>query len=254
VAVFVVALLTIFGLLAIVLAVPAYALRGRRGDWRGFTIWCGKGLLVATSLLIVGQFSRVRHEQPSGLVRSLQEGRLTIPAFLRAERATAPATFDRRLVDAQGRALRELALDVSGLALSGITENDRWIRAHMTYRIAPSAENGDVGLNGHLILYYHPAGMAALGAVCSDERTSCARLEGLLANSEQSLRLRLGAADLDGVLPESEQCSVEAVQLPDIDQGQTVRVCPYDPGVQLTLTRVDATATIAGLVAERIGR
>jgi hypothetical protein len=65
------------------------------------------------------------------------------------------------------------------------------------------------------------------------------------------LRARFAAPDLDGVLPESRQCTVETLDLPNSDEDSRVRACVYAPGIQLTLTRVDEETTIRSLIAER---
>jgi hypothetical protein len=73
----------------------------------------------------------------------------------------------------------------------------------------------------------------------------------VLSEAERNLRARLGAADLDRVLPKSAQCTTESVRLPDSDRQSLVRACVYAPGMQVSLTRFDAAATIESLVAER---
>jgi hypothetical protein len=124
------------------------------------------------------------------------------------------------------------------------------MRAHITYASTPDVEEKSVRTTGHIVIYYHPSGMAVLGAVCSADST-CQPLAGLLSAAEQALRGRLGSSDLEGVLPESKACSIEAVELPNTDHHSEVRVCAYGSDVQLTLTRLGAAATIESLVAER---
>ena len=102
-----------------------------------------------------------------------------------------------------------------------------------------------------IVLYYHRAGMAVITAACTTRPRDCAQIEPLLAAAERSLSARFAASDLDGVLPASRQCSVETLALPNSDTESRVRACVYAPGIQLTLTRVDADATIRSLIAER---
>jgi hypothetical protein len=240
-----------FGFFGVVLALPAYLLWGRRGDWRRFTVWCGKGLLVVTGLLLLSAAQRAMREAPgpNGRIRALQERRLAIPAFLRAERASSPVMFERRLVETLKSAFDPWDVDASDLILSNITENDRWIRAHLTLRTPPDAEKGDPALASHMVLYYHQAGLATLSGTCSpDVPGSCPRLDRVLASAEEALRPRLAASTLDDVLPEPE-CSTEELEVPGEQERAVVRLCSYAPEVQLTFTRSDAEATIGMLTA-----
>jgi hypothetical protein len=246
-------LLVIVGLAAVI-ALPAFLLRGRRGDWRGFTVWLGKGLLVLTSLVLVGQIRRAMNDSPPTLVESLKDGRLTIDRFLRAERAAAPGMFDQRFLMRHDSALRASLPGLSNVALAEVTDSDAWMRAHMTYAAAPDEQEKSARTTGHIVVYYHPAGMAVLGAVCSADDSDCPLLAGLLTAAEQALRGRLGSSDLEGVLPKSKTCSTEAVQLPNTERYSDVRICAYGSALQLTLTRLGSAATIESLVAERTAR
>jgi hypothetical protein len=60
--------------LAGILAVPAFLLRGIRGDWSGFTRWIGKGLLVLTGLLLAGNVRRAMSEPPRDLLPCRRHG------------------------------------------------------------------------------------------------------------------------------------------------------------------------------------
>lgn len=191
---------------------------------------------------------------PPTLVESLKAGRLTIDRFLRAERAAAPAMFDQRLLMRHDSALRASHPGLSNVALAEVTEADAWMRAHMTYGAASDVQEKSVRTTGHIVIYYHSAGMAVLGAVCSADDNACQPLAGLLTAAEQALRRRLGSSALDGVLPESEACSTEAIRLPNTDQYSDVRFCAYGSAIQLTLTRLGSAATIESLVAERAAR
>jgi hypothetical protein len=244
-------MLLVIAVLAAVVALPAFLLRGRRGDWRGFTVWVGKGLLILTSLLLVGHVRRAMSDSPPTLVESLQAGRLTIDRFLRAERAAAPALFDQRLLTRHENALRASLPGLSNVALAEVNEADAWMRAHMTYAAASAVQDKSARTTGHIVIYYHSAGMAVLGAVCSADANDCQPLADLLTAAERTLRGRLGSSDLVAVLPESEACSTEAVQLPNTGRYSDVRICAYGSGVQLTLTRLGSAATIESLVAER---
>ncbi len=246
-----VGMLVVTVVLAAVVALPAFLLRGRRGDWRGFTVWLGKGLLILTSLVLVGHVRRAMSDSPPTLVESLKAGRLSIERFLRAERAAAPAMFDRRFLMGHESALRASLPGLSNVALAEVTDSDAWMRAHLTYAALPEAQEKSVRTTGHIVIYYHPAGMAVLGAVCSAADNACKPLAGLLTAAEQALRARLDSSDLEGVLPESKACSTEAVQLRNTDHQSEVRVCAYGSDLQLTLTRLGSGATIESLVAER---
>jgi hypothetical protein len=240
--------------LAALVALPAFLLRGRRGDWQGFTIFVGKGLLVLTSLLFIGHVRRAMNDSPPTLLESLKAGRLTIDRFLRAERAAAPAMFDQRLLMKYESGLRVSLPGVSNVALAEVTDADAWMRAHMTYGAAPDGPKKSVRTTGHVVIYYHPAGMVVLGSVCSADDNICQPVAGLLTAAEQALRRRLTSSDLDGVLPESEACSTEATRLPNTDQYLDVRHCAYGSAIHLTLTRLGSAATIESLVAERTAR
>jgi hypothetical protein len=88
--------------------------------------------------------------------------------------------------------------------------------------------------------------------MCSpDVRGSCPRADRVFADAEGALKVRLSASDLEGVLPEPVECSTEDIQVPGGEERAVVRLCAYEPGVQLTLQRWDAAATIDALVAER---
>ena len=249
-----VGVLFVFVVFAAMVVLPAFLLRGRRGDWQGFTVWVGKGLLILTSLVLVGHVRRAMNDSPPALVESLKAGRLTIDRFLRAERAAAPAMFDQRLLMRHESALRASVPGLSNVALVEVTDSDAWIRAHMTYAAAPDVQEKSVRTTGHIVIYYHSAGMAALGAVCSADDSDCQPFASLLTTAEQALRGRLGSSDLVGVLPESEACSTEAAPLPNTDRYSDVHVCAYGSGIQLTLTRLGTAATIESLVAERTVR
>src|SRR5688500_13748946 len=93
----------VFGLLmfaiGVVLAASvALAFRGTRGDWKGFTIWCGKIWLALALLFVFARIGEVSQDQPSSLIAALAGRQITIDRFVRAERAAAPGLFDQRLL------------------------------------------------------------------------------------------------------------------------------------------------------------
>ena len=233
-------------------ALPGLLLRGLRGDWKGFTVWLGKGLLVLTGLTMVGHVRRAMHDEPSGLLGSLKSGRVTIDRFLRAERAGSPAVFDRTLLRRQERGLREGLTDakLSDVSLVGVTEGDGWMRAHMTYDSVIEESGTAINTKGHIVLYYHARGTAVVAGACF-AFVGCEVAEALLAKAEEALRRQLHAANLDGVLPQSEECSTDPVPVAKTTTEVQVLTCTYDPGVQLTLTRFDAPTTVESLIAER---
>jgi hypothetical protein len=243
----------VFGTLLVsaVLAVPAYLLRGRRGDWRGFTVWMGKGLLVLAGFAAVGVARRTVHDSTPPLLASLKTGEVSIHGFLRAERAAAPALFDQRLLTRHGQALKQFVPGISDVSLAGVTDNDDWVRAHITY--AATLEKSATSAKAHMVVYYHASGMAAIGAMCPPDE-DCQPLEGLLNTAEQGLRTHLRESGLHDVLPQSGACSIEAFQPAHSPRRTDVRACAYDSGIQLTLTRLGAADTIDALIAERTPR
>ena len=247
-------LLSIVAVLVALLALPAYVFRGRRGDWRGFTVWIGKGLLVLTGLLAVGLARDFLRERPSARIESLKSGDMTISAFMRAERAANPARFDAQILDVHERILKRSFPGLRNVALSGVIASNAWMRTHATFATAPGVPNDSVSTKGHLVIYYHPAGMAVLAAACSAEDEDCQPLGGLLTTADDALRTRLASSDVEGVLPDSGSCSTQAVPTPNRDRQTTVRVCAYPPVIQLTFGRIERTETIDSLVSMRTQR
>jgi hypothetical protein len=246
-------MLLTFAVGSLLAAVPALLFRGARGDWKGCVVWYGRGLIVLAILLPLGAARRGARERPSALLESLRSGQITIDRFVRAERAAAPGMFDQRILTNHERALRRSFPDgtFSHVRLAGVTDGAGWLRAHITYQGAFSVQGESVRTRGQLVIYYHPAGTAVVGAACTADDDRCDALESQLAAAEPALRARFGAADLDGVLPPAADCSVETIAVSNGEQASEVRACVYAPGLQLTLTRLDAAETIASLIAER---
>jgi hypothetical protein len=245
--------LLMFGVGLVLAAAVALVFRGFRGDWRGFTIWCGRIWLALAALFVASRVRDFPGERPSTLIAALGEGQITIDRFVRAERAAAPGLFDERLLRNNERALRESFPDgkFANVSVAEVTDGPDWMRVRMTYQGTFNVRGASVNSAAQIVLYYHRAGMAVITAACTTAPRDCAQIEPLLAAAETSLRARFAAPDLDGVLPESRQCSVQALDLPNSDEQSRVRACVYAPGIQLTLTRVDADATIRSLIAER---
>lgn len=211
------------------------------------------GLAVFAGIAIVGYVRDLPRQRPSGLLQSLQARQITIDRFVRAERAAAPGMFDARLLNNNRRALAQSFPDAtfSDVSLVRVTDGDGWMRALLEYQGLLNIQGESVATHGQMAIYYHPAGMAVVGAACTAEASECRKIDAVLNEAERNLRARLGAADLERVLPESAQCATESVPVPDSDRQSQVRVCVYEPGMQLSFTRFDAAATIASLVAER---
>jgi hypothetical protein len=240
---------------AVLAALPALLFRGVYGDWKGFMLWYGRGLIALALVVASGVVHRGLTEPPSSLLESLRGGQTTIDRFVRAERAAAPGMFDQRLLATHERALRQSFPDgrFSDVSLLSVTDGAGWLRAHMTYQALLTVQGEPVSTRGQMVVYYHRAGTAVIAAACTADERDCRQIEPLLAAAERSLRTRFDAADLDGVLPGSRECSVETVAVPNSEHESQVRACVYAPGIQLTLTRLDGAATIASLVAERAG-
>ena len=172
---------------------------------------------------------------------------------MRAERAAAPGLFDQRLLRNNERALRESFPDgdFANVSIADVTDGTDWMRVRMKYQGTFNVQGEQVTSATQIVIYYHRAGMAVITAACTTRPRDCAQIEPLLAAAERSLKARFAASDLDGVLPASSQCSVETLALPNSDTESRVRACVYAPGIQLTLTRIDADATIRSLIAER---
>ena len=235
---------------AVVIAAPAFLFRGRRGDWKGFTVWCGKGLLVLTSVLILGHVRRAMENPDRGL-EPLKDGRVSIPAFLRGERAAAPMMFDHRLVKGLERGMGAFAgATVSNMTLVSVTDEPKWLRTHVSYDSVFKSEGESIPARGHIVLYYHLTGTAVLGAVCLAADRKCAGMDKLLSEADTSVKSRLGSTEIEGILPESALCSAEPIDRPD-GKRSLVQTCEYEPDLHLTFMRFDAAATIESLVAER---
>ena len=248
----------VFGLLMFAIGVVlaagvALVFRGIRGDWRGFTIWCGKIWLALAVLFVVARIREVSQDQPSSLIAALGDRQITIDRFVRAERAAAPGLFDQRLLRNNERALRESFPDgdFANVSIADVTNGTDWMRVRMKYQGTFNVQGEQVTSAAQIVIYYHRAGMAVITAACTTRPRDCAQIEPLLAAAERSLKARFAASDLDGVLPASRRCAVETLALPNSDTESRVRACVYAPGIQLTLTRVDADATIRSLIAER---
>ena len=245
--------LLMFAVGAVLAAAVALVFRGFRGDWRGFTIWCGKIWLALAVLFLASRIRDLAGDRPSALIAALGGRQITIDRFVRAERAAAPGLFDQRLLRNNERALRESFPDgeFANVSIADVTDGPDWMRVHMTYQGTFNVRGKSVASAAQIVLYYHRAGMAVITAACTTAPRDCAQIEPLLAAADTSLRARFAASDLDGVLPESRQCSIETLGLPNSHEESRVRACVYAPGIQLTLTRVDENATIRSLIAER---
>ena len=217
-----------------------------------------RSLIVLAIVVAIGLAGQQWRDRPPALVESLRAGQITIDRFVRAERAAAPGMFERRLLTNNERALRQSFPNstFSNVSLDGVTDGPGWLRAHITYQGLLSVQGEPVKTRGQIVIYYHPAGTAVIGAACTADDERCDAIEPLLATAERSLRGRFDAANLDGVLPKSGDCSVETIAVPGGEQESQVVACVYAPGIQLTLTRLDAAATIESLIAERstVGR
>ena len=208
----------VFGLLmfavGVVLAASvALVFRGVRGDWRGFTIWCGRIWLALAVLFVVARIRDVAQDRPSSLIAALRAGQITIDRFVRAERAAAPGLFDQQLLRNNERALRESFPDgdFPNVSLVDVTDGPDWMRVHMKYQGTFKVQGELVTSATQIVLYYHRSGMAVITAACTTAPRDCAQIEPLLSAAERSLRARFAATDLDGVLPASGQCSVETL-------------------------------------------
>ena len=245
--------LLMFAVGVVLAATAALVFRGFRGDWRGFTIWCGKIWLALAVLFVASRLRDLPGDRPSALIAALGERQITIDRFVRAERAAAPGLFDQRLLRNNERALRESFPDgeFENVSIADVTDGPDWMRVHMTYQGTFKVQGESVTSAAQIVLYYHRVGMVVITAACTTQPRDCAQIEPLLATAETSLRARFAASDLDGVLPESRKCSIETLDLPNSDEDSRVRACVYAPGIQLTLTRVDADTTIRSLIAER---
>ena len=154
-------------------ALPALLLRGVHGDWKGFMLWYGRGLIALALVLASGVVHRGLTEPPSSLLESLRNGQITIDRFVRAERAAAPGMFDQRLLATHERALRQSFPDgtFSDVSLVRVTDGAGWLRAHMTYQARLNVQGESVSTRGQMVVYYHRAGTAVIGAACTaDER------------------------------------------------------------------------------------
>jgi hypothetical protein len=246
--------LALFTLSVAATAFFALLCRGTRGDWRGFTAWCAKGLLAFAALFVVAHIRGIERSESSSLLTALRSGQITIDRFVRAERAAAPGLFDQRLLRNNERALRESFPngDFSDVSMVDVSDGSGWMRLHMRYRGVFTVQGAaSIHSNAEIVLYYHRTGMAVITAACTADPSQCGQVEPLLTAAEQSLRARFEAADLDRVLPPSPQCSVETISRPGFDHESRVRACVYSPGIQLTLTRFDAESTIESLLSER---
>ena len=204
--------------------------------------------------LAIARYVRDRpRDEPAGLLQSLRNGQITIDRFVRAERAAAPAMFDRTLLESNERALQQSFPEstFSNVSVAGVTDGDGFMRAHLTYQGSLQLQGEPVATRGQMAIYYHAAGMAVIAAACTAGEKQCLKIEPLLADAEQRLRRRMAASDLDAVLPEATRCTTETLPVPNTDRRSQVRVCGYEPGLQLSLTRFDAATTIESLTAER---
>ena len=67
-----------FAIGVVVAAGVALVFRGIRGDWRGFTIWCGKIWLALAVLFVFARIrDKYRQDRPSSLIAALPAGEIT---------------------------------------------------------------------------------------------------------------------------------------------------------------------------------
>ena len=133
---------------------------------------------------------------------------------VRAGRAGRGASHVRSAAVAEQRARPARIVsrrDISGLVCRQRHGRPDWMRVHMTYQGMFTVQGESVTSAAQIVLYYHRAGTAVIAAACTTEPRDCAQIEPLLASAERSLRARFAATDLDGVLPASQQCSVETL-------------------------------------------
>ena len=209
------------------------------------------GLAIVTAVAVAGIVLRRPPPPASALVQALRAGRITIDAFLRAERAAAPRLFDARFLTQRERGLRSSGVNVSNLELINVTDGSWWVRTRIGFA-APVPKQPDAGTaRWRQVVYYHTRGAAVLGSICSQAATDCAGLNGILDTADQNLRDRVAAGDLDYVLPENGSCTTESMPVPGGSDYSRVRACYYGPGRVLTLMRLDSASTITDLLADR---
>lgn len=105
-------------------------------------------------------------------------------------------------------------------------------------------------VRGEVRGYYHDEGAVSLEALCIDEFGACGgTFRGLIDRAEAALLVDMASTSLDGVLPRSDDCSLEKLDVPQQDRTAVVAVCIYEPGVVLTLNRIDREGTVEVLAA-----
>jgi hypothetical protein len=239
-------------LFAIVLGVPAYLLRGRRGDWRGFARFCGNGLLIFAGMALAGLVLRGRPPRAPALVDSLRTGTITIDGFLRAQRAAAPRAFDLKFVGQRTRDLRASGLDPKNVELLEVTDGSWWMRTKLGFMTPLPQQPGTEPARWRQIVFYHARGAAVLVSICSKPATDCSGLDRTLDTADRNLRERVAAGDLDYVLPEDGYCTIETVNAQGVPGQARVRACNYGPGLVMTFMRLDSATTIADLASSNM--
>ena len=229
------------------LALPAYVFRGRKGDWRSFTIWYGKALLVLSGMSFAGYLRTVPPRAPS-LDDALTTRRITIDGYMRAQRAAAPLKFELDFVRVYERALRDSApgASFSNIALAGIAEGHGWLRGGLTYNAVLTDDGEDVPARGTLVIYFHAKGLAVVRGLCSGADDGCEDLDTLLSAAEATLRTRLHDETVEDVLPEPGLCTTDATDADPSNQSM-IRTCVYDRGIELNFTRLEADRAISSL-------
>jgi hypothetical protein len=236
---------------------PAYVMRGRHGDRRGYYHWCAVGAVLMAGLLVISnignaaQSRRTLQEKKNSADRryeALKSGSITIDEFIRVGRASDPSGFDRGFVEAAEAKIRtELTGGtLSNVRLMGITEKSEWVKGHIGYEGILAPNDGGDPMNGQLIIYYHRDGLAVIESACLTAEGDCGAIRPLVESAESELVAHLQSTGILGVLPASEQCSIDKTAVPNSTRTVDARTCLYPPHMVLSFGRVGAADTIIG--------
>jgi hypothetical protein len=195
----------------------------------------------------------VHQIQDGSVFEDLRTGAVTPYAFIVRADSIGGAPFRRAFAESVGLNVRR-GLPGAQLRIDEQARTDdlatAW-RGIVGYSGRASFEGSPyMDVRGEVRGYYHEEGAVSLEALCIDELGACGETyRGLIDRAEAALLVVMTSTSLDDVLPRSNDCSLEKLDVPQQGRTAVFAVCIYEPGVVLTLNRMDREGTVEVLAA-----
>jgi hypothetical protein len=191
--------------------------------------------------------------QDGSAFENLRTGEVTPYAFIVAGEKADPIKFRRAFAQSIALTLRR-----------SIPDGELRIDDHAVTRDLGIAWRGSLGFTGRASFegspymdiqgevrgYYHDYGSASIEAICIEDMDGCdASFHKLVDEAEAGLLKTLSSNSFDNVLPYSDECDIEKVDMPERQMTLTMLVCFYEPAGALSLARHDIQQTVEMLRA-----